>query len=226
VVLVPVGSAPATGGGIPENAETIWKYLIAQGFSSNAAAGILGNIEQESGGSITAGNWPGNYGLIQWTPANDYFSSPPNLGQQLAGIVTYINKNGSVQAINQAATSPSAAALYFSNEYERPNPADANNAYREASAQAVYQAAQTGNWPTSSGSTSTQPTTATTASYSQLGVSGILGDVNGLTRDVATVLDYMFGMFGQGQGWRLAFTALTILTAIGAYKVMATATAA
>lgn len=137
---------------VPENAQTIWNYLTSHGFSSNAAAGIEGNIEQESGGSPTAGVWPSNYGLIQWTPASSYFNSPPSLQQQLAGILSYVNANGSVGDVNAHAASPQDAALYFSNTYERPDPAVANNANRENSAAQTAQAAQSNSWPQSSGS--------------------------------------------------------------------------
>jgi hypothetical protein len=139
---------------VPANAKTIWDYLISHGLSQNAAAGILGNIEQESGGNPAAGNWPGNYGLIQWTPASQYFSSPPSLSQQLAAIISYIKANGSIADINAHASTPQAAAAYFSNKYERPDPAVANLPNREQSAADVLAAARSGRWPSSSGSSS------------------------------------------------------------------------
>src|ERR1700727_489496 len=49
------GRTPAAGSGnIPANAQTIYNYLTSQGLSANAAAGILGNIQQESGGNPSA----------------------------------------------------------------------------------------------------------------------------------------------------------------------------
>ncbi|EPI03671.1 hypothetical protein D920_00292, partial [Enterococcus faecalis 13-SD-W-01] len=52
-----------------ETAKTIWKYLIGQGWSKNAVAALLGNMQSES--SIIAdrwqndivGNMAGGYGL-------------------------------------------------------------------------------------------------------------------------------------------------------------------
>ena len=132
---------------IPQNAQLIWNYLVSHGFSANAAAGILGNIEQESGGNPAAGVWPSNYGLIQWTPASRYFSGPPSLQAQLPAIIGYIQENGSIADVNAHATSPSAAALYFSEKYERPLASEANNENRMNSANEVFQAAQTGHWP-------------------------------------------------------------------------------
>lgn len=144
--------------GIPSNARQIWDYLVGQGLSSNAAAGILGNIEQESGGDPQAGSLSGGYGEIQWTPGYAYFSGPVPLSAQLPAIMSYINANGSVADINAHAGSPGEAALYFSQKYERPNPAAANNANRQQSAELVYQAAQSG-WPQGSTATPVDYTT-------------------------------------------------------------------
>lgn len=129
---------------IPENAQTIYAFLTQHGANANAAAGILGNIAQESGGSPSAGVWPYNYGLIQWTPASNYFSSPPSLAQQLHGIIAYIERNGGMGAINQNASSPASAALYFSQKYERPNPQLANNENRQHVANLVAEAQKNG----------------------------------------------------------------------------------
>jgi len=125
---------------IPENAQAIYTFLTGQGFNANAAAGILGNIEQESGGNPEEAGG----GLIQILG-----QAGGTLAEQLAAVMTYIKANGSVADINAHATSPSAAALYFSTAYERPNAAKANNANRESSAIAVAQAAASGKWPSS-----------------------------------------------------------------------------
>lgn len=139
---------------VPQNAQTIWAYLSQQGLTSNAVAGIEGNIEQESGGNPAAGVWPSNYGLIQWTPASSYFSGPPSLQQQLPAIVKYIQANGSVSDINQHASSPQNAALWFSQHYERPLASAANNPNREQSAADTAAAAKSGKWPQSATLTS------------------------------------------------------------------------
>lgn len=134
---------------VPENAQAIYTFLTGQGFNANAAAGILGNIEQESGGNPEEQGG----GLIQILG-----QAGGTLTEQLAATMKYILANGSVADINAHSTSPSAAALYFSTAYERPNAALANNANREASAQEVAQAASSGNWSTSAtpdGSTGT-----------------------------------------------------------------------
>jgi hypothetical protein len=124
--------------GIPENAKAIYTFLTGAGFSPNAAAGILGNIEQESGGNPESPSG----GLIQILG-----QSGGTLKEQLQATMTYIRANGSIADINKHATSPGAAALYFSNKYERPNAALANNQNRVASAELVAKAAASGKWP-------------------------------------------------------------------------------
>jgi hypothetical protein len=131
---------------IPSNAEAIWNFLISQGFTANAAAGILGNIEQESGGNPASPSG----GLIQILG-----NAGGTLAQSLAATMQYIKANGSVADINAHATSPSAAALYFSDQYERPDAALANNANRESSAQEVLSASQSGNWQAASATADT-----------------------------------------------------------------------
>ena len=67
-----------------DNAEQIWNWLVGQGMSNQAAAGIMGNMKQESGfepriiqGGELADDCPASsydgpegavgYGLCQWT---------------------------------------------------------------------------------------------------------------------------------------------------------------
>ena len=71
-------AAPAAGGGGgggggvgsgSANAEKVWTGLKAQGFTDESAAGILGNLQQESGIEPTrkqGGGGPGR-GIMQWT---------------------------------------------------------------------------------------------------------------------------------------------------------------
>ncbi len=56
------------------NKEKIWNYLRATGLSDNQAAGVLGNIQSESGGTfsptVNEFSQPfgkGGYGIVQWT---------------------------------------------------------------------------------------------------------------------------------------------------------------
>ncbi len=131
---------------IPQNAQNIYQFLTSHGLSPNAAAGILGNIEQESGGNPSAGSDPPGSGLIQQLG----YPTGTSLTAAEQNILSYISGagGGSIADINAHASSPSAAALYFSSRYERPG--IPNNANRVQSAIDVANAAKTGNWSTGS----------------------------------------------------------------------------
>ena len=177
---------------VPQNAQAIWNYLTSAGLSDNATAGVLGNIEQESGGSTSAGSMSNGYGLIQWTPGTAYASegidSGNQLDNQLKAIITYINSNGSIAKLNANSTSPTAAALYFSDVYERPAPATANNSNREQSATQVAQAASSGKWPTN--------TNAINAINNETNTLG--GVVNAVTNPAGTIVTDVLKALGIG----------------------------
>lgn len=70
------GIGGGTGGTPPElttekekNAWAVWQFLKSKGYSEQATAGILGNMEQESGimPDIDEGGGGPGYGLVQWT---------------------------------------------------------------------------------------------------------------------------------------------------------------
>lgn len=60
------------------NAKEIYTYFKDKGWTLNAIAGVLGNMQQES--TINPGLWQslkeynysGGFGLVQWTPATKY----------------------------------------------------------------------------------------------------------------------------------------------------------
>jgi hypothetical protein len=170
---------------IPKNAQAIYTFLTGAGFNANAAAGIVGNIEQESGGDPAA---PGG-GLIQILSGNPGYTSNTSLSAQLQSIITYVKANGSIADINAHASSPSAAALYFSTKYERPLASAANNPNRQSSADAVATAAKSGNWSTAASSVPS----ATGASGGGAG-SDILGWLTGSTGFLSDFKD-MFTIF-------------------------------
>jgi hypothetical protein len=205
---------------VPENAKAIYGFLRAAGATPNAAAGILGNIEQESGGNPEAGANPPGKGLIQ------ILGDPGgSLAEDLNKTLEYIRQNGSIKDINAHSSTPSQAALYFSTKYERPNPADANNANRIASANAVASAAKSGKWPGSSsitmgggsGSNSSAPALGISGGISEgfdtipgmgflgnaissiTGVGQTVGDIAtaiaGVSHDLDTMLHFMAALF-------------------------------
>ena len=60
------------------NAKLVQSFLLSRGWTNNAIAGVLGNMQSESGinpgiwQSLNEGNYSGGYGLVQWTPATNY----------------------------------------------------------------------------------------------------------------------------------------------------------
>jgi Phage tail lysozyme len=127
----------ATGGMLPENVGAIVDFLVSHGYTDNAAAGIAGNIYQESGGNPESGG-SGAGGLIGWTPLPAGYitgNSSADLQTQLAGILTFnAALSAGLPALNAAAT-PAAAADIYVTDFEHASLPAAGT--REASANAV-----------------------------------------------------------------------------------------
>lgn len=154
---------------IPQNAQNVYQFLTSHGYTPIAASGIVGNIEQESGGDPTA---PGG-GLIQILG-----HTGGSLASEEQAILTYNNQQGSslINSLNSQ-SSPSSAALFYSQYFERPLASAANNPNREQSAAEVYQAAQSGNWSAGGGAASTPATT--TGILSGLSPSSLVSGIAG-----------------------------------------------
>jgi hypothetical protein len=125
---------------VPENYATIVTFLVAHGYSDNAAAGIAGNIYQESHGDPES-EGDGGGGLIGWTPlpAGLVTGNPSaDLQAQLEEILMF-NEQWSqyLPALNGAST-PAAAADIYVTDFERAGAPVAGT--REAAADAVAQA--------------------------------------------------------------------------------------
>lgn len=60
------------------NAIEVFKFFSERGWSVNAIAGMIGNMESESNinpgiwQNLQEGNYSGGFGLVQWTPAANY----------------------------------------------------------------------------------------------------------------------------------------------------------
>jgi hypothetical protein len=126
-----------SGGMLPANYATIVGFLTAHGYTGNAAAGIAGNIYQESMGNPESVGSSGG-GLIGWTPLPAGFvtgNPAADLQTQVAAILTFNQQwSGYLPALN-AATSPAQAADIYVTDFERAGiPATSN---REAAANAV-----------------------------------------------------------------------------------------
>ncbi len=125
---------------LPANYAAIVNFLTSHGYTGNAAAGIAGNIWQESGGNPESVG-DGGGGLIGWTPLPGGYVTgnySADLQTQLAAILTF-NQIWSqyIPALN-AASSPAEAAAIYVTDFERAGiPAVGN---REAAAEAVASA--------------------------------------------------------------------------------------
>jgi hypothetical protein len=127
-------------GMLPLNYEAIVNFLAAHGYTDMAAAGIAGNIWQESHGNPESVGTGGG-GLIGWTPLPAGFVTgnvAADLQTQLQALLTY-NQGWAqyIPMLNAATTAVGAADVYM-DYFERPGlPAAAN---REGAAAAVAQA--------------------------------------------------------------------------------------
>lgn len=127
-----------SGGLLPQHYAKIAHFLTRHGYSRMAAAGIAGNIFQESGGNPESGG-----GLIGWTPLPAGLVTgnvAADLQAQLAALLTFNNGwSQYLPDLNAASTAAEAADIYMVH-FERPGiPASSR---REASAASVATACQ------------------------------------------------------------------------------------
>ena len=127
-------------GMLPDNVTAIVSFLLANGYSDNAAAGIAGNMYQESKGDPESQGMGGG-GLIGFTPLPaGYVTGNPatDLQTQLSAVLTYNQGWASYLPALNAAASPAAAADIYVTDFERAGiPAAAT---REAAATDVARA--------------------------------------------------------------------------------------
>jgi hypothetical protein len=133
----PTCSGGQTGGMLPENYAAIVNFLTAHGYTGLAAAGIAGNIYQESGGNPESVG-DGGGGLIGWTPLPaGYVTGNPaaDLQTQLQALLAFNQQWAQFIPALNAATSAAQAADIYVQDFERAGAPAASN--REAAAQAV-----------------------------------------------------------------------------------------
>jgi Phage tail lysozyme len=114
-------SCDLSGGLLPANVSAIVSFLLANGYSDNAAAGIAGNMYQESKGNPESEGMGGG-GLIGWTPLPSGFVTgdvSADLETQLNALLTY--NQGWSQYLSElnGASSPASAAYIYVTEFER-----------------------------------------------------------------------------------------------------------
>ena len=150
----PNATQPITGEQRKANAKYIMDYFIKKGFTKEQAAGIVGNMVQESGLNPTQNQvgGGGGYGLIQWTDPSRKAAlykfagtNNPSLQQQLdftwrEMITTH---KGAINAIARSRTAAEAAQAFESTMEAAGKPQMQN---RVAFANGVLQGYTSGSW--------------------------------------------------------------------------------
>ena len=141
------GAGSAAPAALSKNAKTAYDYFINKGLSPAQAAGIIGNLMQESGvnpGSVQSGG-PGR-GIAQWSVgerwqgvlamAKAQGKQPGDLGVQLDYLWKELTttESGSLAAL-KGTSSASQAAVVFEQHFERAG--TPKNAARIANAESV-----------------------------------------------------------------------------------------
>lgn len=142
----------------PEYGETgdiktdVYNRLRQNGFTDSEAAGITGNIAQESMFDTEALSQDGynSHGLVQWTGdrkahleqfARENGLDPKDWRTQVDFISEEMNttERAAFEALRKNPNiTPEEAARIVREQYERPDPAVANDAYRQQVAREVY----------------------------------------------------------------------------------------
>ena len=139
-----------------ERSKYIQQKLMSMGFTASAAAGVVGNLVQESGLRTDAiGDDGTSGGLAQWhnerLDALKRFAAArgkkwTDLDTQIEFLAEEMRTSyADTYAKMQSAELPEIAGQIMTDEYEKPDSASANYAQRQANARAAYEAMQSGN---------------------------------------------------------------------------------
>lgn len=143
-----------------ERSKYIQQKLMSMGFTATAAAGVVGNLVQESGLRTDAiGDNGTSGGLAQWhnerLDALKHFAAArgkdwTDLDTQIEFLAEEMRTSyADTYAKMQSAELPEIAGQIMTDEYEIPDPASANYSQRRANARAAYEAMKSANKQTS-----------------------------------------------------------------------------
>lgn len=209
--------------------EQLW---IQAGGSPTLAPYAAATAIVESGGDPSAYNASGATGLWQIEyPGSDvlgYSSAQLDNPLDNAKAAVALSKNTMAGLLsNWTAYEPAGAAAAIVKQNGGTVPSSTASTASSTTGTGTVQGVQ-GNVPgvsapgaTPSGGIIPGGTTTTAATPSSTGLPSILAGASGLLYDVSTALDYFFGMFGRGQGWRLVFAVICIVTLLLALKTLA-----
>lgn len=160
----------------------IWTALRQAGASPIQAAGIMGNMQYESGmnpesgGTDTNGYWAG--GLVSWNTEGYTNARSLVTGNPTADLKSQIQFLVQTGAFGQATgTDPGSAAANFAHNYERCAACGYQGGSdqigkRASAAQAVYAAAQSGDWSNVAGGSGSGSYTLTGATKTGAAAAG------------------------------------------------------
>ena len=161
------------------NEDVIYDALVKQGFTPAGAAGVVGNLQGESGSNIdpnASGDGGTSHGIAQWhldrwtalvNAAKRVGKSPNDLGFQVSYLVQDLNNYGILSQIKSAKT-PGDAVNVLVSQYERPADIPGQITSRTNLANAVLQKDGPSFWDLLKGGNLTPPNP-----LDPLGVSGI-----------------------------------------------------
>lgn len=142
-------------GGEDENARAIYNHLVNKGLPANVIAGIMGNLQAESGFNSSAVGDEGNsIGLAQWYAgrgdnlrnfAQQRGTEWNDIGTQLDFLLDEVAK-GNPELLNRMANlSPHEAAILFHDEFEKSADTPEMKARRGDYATDIYNGRRQGN---------------------------------------------------------------------------------
>ena len=220
--------------------QQVYDALIAAGFNRSQAAGIMGNLQNESGYNqeiINPGGPAAGVGLAQWETtfypaARGYVTG--NAARDLTVQIQAIK--AAARGLNLSGSAQQVAGTWAA-DFEKCagcQPGGAQYIARQANAGRIYQQAVTGKWPApAGGGVTTAPVGGSPASGGAvqtaqltafLGApSGVLSDAGALLHGTAVVLDRVFGLFAPGQGWRITFGITGLVLLYLAYRAFCAA---
>ena len=142
-------------GGEDENARAIYNHLVNKGLPANVIAGIMGNLQAESGfNSSAVGDGGNSIGLAQWYAgrgdnlrnfAQQRGTEWNDVGTQLDFLLDEVAK-GNPELLNRMANlSPHDAAILFHDEFEKSADTPEMKARRGDYATDIYNGRRQGN---------------------------------------------------------------------------------
>lgn len=149
--------------------QTVWNTLLSAGATPQQAAGIMGNMQFESGINPESAGMDTNgymsYGLVQWNAGSHAAASSLVTGNPPVDIqrqIAYLVATGGLAAA--AGTDPQGCAENFAHIYERCAECGYQGSSqlgpRAQAAQQIFDQAQAGNWnqsPTQANTTAAAP---------------------------------------------------------------------